>query len=188
MNKAIFVDKDGTLVEDIPYNVDPGMIRLTHRVIEGLKKLRKQGFMIIVVSNQSGIARGYFKTIALEKVEMKIQKMMRPSEVRIDAFYFCPHHPEGVVDEYAIDCECRKPKPGMLLKAAEKHNIDLSRSWMIGDILNDIEAGNAAGCKSILIDNGNETEWRMSEQRKPAAIVRDLGEAAEVIIHELEPA
>lgn len=187
MNKAIFIDKDGTLIHDIPYNVDPSLIQFTVGALEGLTKLRKQGYMIILVSNQSGIARGYFTENALENVKTKIQEMMRSAGIQIDAFYFCPHHPDGVVHKYAVSCDCRKPKPGMLLRAAEEYKIDLSQSWLIGDILNDVEAGNVAGCKTILIDNGNETEWVVSERRKPTATVRDLREAAEVIIHEFEP-
>src|SRR5687767_3555841 len=136
MNKAIFIDKDGTLIHDIPYNVDPSLIRFTAGALEGLTNLKKQGYMIILVPNQSGVAHGYFTENALDILMTRIQEKMRPSGIQIDAFYFCPHHPDGVVHKYAISCDCRKPKPGMLLRAAEKYNIDLSQSWMIGDILN----------------------------------------------------
>jgi D-glycero-D-manno-heptose 1,7-bisphosphate phosphatase len=187
MKKAIFIDKDGTLIHDIPYNVDASLVQFIPGALEGLTELKKQGYMIILVSNQSGVARGYFTENALESLITKMQEMMRLSEIEIDAFYFCPHHPDGVVHKYAISCDCRKPKPGMLLQAADKYNIDLSQSWMIGDILNDVEAGNAAGCRTILIDNGNETEWVLSERRKPTATVRDLRQAAEAIIHQFEP-
>jgi D-glycero-D-manno-heptose 1,7-bisphosphate phosphatase len=102
----------------------------------------------------------------------------------IDDFYFCPHHPEGVVRIYAKECVCRKPSEGLLIEAAQKWNIDLSQSWMVGDILNDIEAGSRAGCKTILVNNGNETEWIFTPQRTPTLIVRDLAEAAEKTVLE----
>ena len=87
--------------------------------------------------------------------------------------YYCPHYPDGKIQKYKIECDCRKPKPGLILQAAREHDIDLSNSWMIGDILNDVEAGNRAGCKTILLDNGNETEWIWNEIRTPAFIVNN---------------
>jgi histidinol phosphatase-like enzyme len=108
--------------------------------------------------------------------------MLNNHGIMLSGFYYCSHHPQGKIEPYAIDCDCRKPKPGLLHKAAIELKIDLSASWMIGDILNDIEAGNSAGCRSILIDNGNETEWMMNEIRRPIAKVRNIDEAAEYII------
>ena len=181
---AVFIDKDGTLVEDIPYNVKPGLIRFNPGAGMGLKKLKDHGFLLVLISNQSGVARGYFRESALEAVKQRIQELLQESGCQMDAFYFCPHHPDGVVTKYAISCPCRKPEPGMLLKAAKDLDIDLARSWMIGDILNDVEAGNSAGCKTILIDNGNETEWHRSEKRKPTATAAGISDAAEIILHE----
>jgi len=183
MNKAVFIDKDGTLIEDIPYNVDPGVVKFTVGAVNALKKLKRSGYLLILVSNQSGIAHGYFDEPALENMKFNLQEKLRLSNIELDAFYFCPHHPKGKIPKYAIVCECRKPKSGMILDAAKSHNIDLSRSWMIGDILNDVEAGNTAGCQTILIDNGNETEWLTSPMRTPTATAPDLGVAAEKIIH-----
>ena len=186
MNRAIFIDKDGTLVEDIPYNVDPKLLRFTEGAVDGLIKLRSRGYLLILVSNQSGVAHGYFREEALRHVEEKIQEMLSPFGVWLDASFFCPHHPQGRILPYSRICECRKPQPGMILKAAEQLTIDLKASWMIGDILNDVEAGTRAGCKTILIDNGNETEWVISEKRQPTATARNLGEAADLIIHQYE--
>jgi D-glycero-D-manno-heptose 1,7-bisphosphate phosphatase len=186
MNKAIFIDKDGTLIEDIPYNVRPDLIRFTEGAIDGLLQLKRKGYLLIVVSNQSGVAHGYFAEDDLTAVQDRLQDILRPSGIQIDAFYFCPHHPGGQVHAYAKVCPCRKPEPGMILRAASAYNIDLSRSWMIGDILNDVEAGNTAGCKTILINNGNETEWMVSEKRKPAAIVRNFRQAVDRITHQFE--
>ncbi|MBD2091732.1 HAD family hydrolase [Microcoleus sp. FACHB-1515] len=178
MNRAIFLDKDGTLIEDVPYNVDPDRIRLCQGAIEGLRSLHAVGYKLIVISNQSGIARGYFPARALMNVEQRLQKLL---DVSLSGFYYCPHHPGGTVDEFAIECDCRKPKPGMLLQAAKDHDIDLARSWFIGDILNDVEAGRTAGCRTILIDNGNETEWILKRSRLPNHIVANLTEAARIV-------
>ena len=180
MFAAVFLDKDGTLIPDIPYNVEPSQITLANFARSALGRLSDRGFKLIVVSNQSGVARGYFAESALIGVEQRLQELLSP--IRLNGFYYCPHHPHGKVDQYRIECECRKPKAGMLLKAAAEHQIDLARSWMIGDILNDVEAGKSAGCRSILIDNGNETEWILSAAREPHFRVTNLAEAAEAIV------
>ena len=182
MNKAIFIDKDGTLINDVPYNINPALITLSYKVIDGLKLLLPQQYLFIVISNQSGVALGYFKEAELEAVNKRIDELLAEHNIFIDAYYYCPHHSKGVVKEYAIDCDCRKPASGMLLKAALDFDIDLSQSWMIGDILNDVEAGNAAGCNTILIDSGNETEWELNERRKPGYIVKHFKKAAEIIL------
>ena len=181
MVPAVFLGKDGTLIPDIPYNVDPDKITLSEGAEIALRSLHTFGYKLIIISNQSGVARGYFPEIALAGVEQRLQELL--GEIPLTGFYYCPHHPSGSVIDYAIACDCRKPKSGLLLKAAQVHQIDLSRSWMIGDILNDIEAGHSAGCKTILIDNGNETEWIMSPQRSPDYTVSNLIEAANIIDH-----
>lgn len=182
MNKAVFIDKDGTLIHDIPYNVDPELIRLQEGAGDGLKLLKDKGYLLIVVSNQSGVARGYFPEEALVAVKERIQQELRSEGVQLDGFYTCPHHPCGIVDKYTIRCSCRKPEPGLLLRAAADFNVDLSKSWMIGDILHDVEAGNRAGCRTILIDNGNETEWVPGKYRTPNYKVRNIGDAARIIV------
>jgi D-glycero-D-manno-heptose 1,7-bisphosphate phosphatase len=178
LRKAVFIDKDGTLIPNIPYNVNPERITIDDETIEGLRLLKKEGFLFIVISNQSGIAKGYFREKDLQQVWNKISALLQKHEICIDAFYYCPHEPNGTVEQYAVECDCKKPLPGMIIKAACELKIDLSQSWMIGDILNDVEAGNRAGCSSILIDNGNETEWRMNKARTPDFIAANLLEAA----------
>ncbi len=179
MNKAIFIDKDGTLIHDVPYNVNPDMIRLEKYALESLYLLQQQGYYLIIISNQPGVALKYFKEADLKMVEEKIKNLLFENKVLLTGFYYCPH-------SHSSACACRKPKPGLLLKAAHDLQIDLSKSWMIGDILNDVEAGKRSGAKTILIDNGNETEWLLNEQRKPDYMVKNLKEAAEVIL--LHPA
>jgi D,D-heptose 1,7-bisphosphate phosphatase len=180
--KAVFLDKDGTLVEDVPYNVDPEKIRLVPEAVESLRALKAAGFKLIVISNQAGVAHGRFKEEALKGVEKRLNELLGEHGVALDGFYFCPHHPDGRVRVYTKTCFCRKPSPGMLFQAARDHGLNLADSWFIGDILNDVEAGRRADCRTILIDNGNETEWDLSPLRRPHYTVKTLAEAAQVIL------
>jgi len=168
--KAVFIDKDGTLVEDVPYNVDPARIALTQDAPQAIRAMAGQGYRIIVVSNQPGAALGLFEEAQLKNVEARLQEML-PA---LDGFYYCPHLPDA-------GCGCRKPASGMLERAARERGVELAASWMIGDILDDVEAGRRAGCRTILLDNGNETEWRIAEARSPDYIARDLPQAAAII-------
>jgi D-glycero-D-manno-heptose 1,7-bisphosphate phosphatase len=181
MRKAIFLDKDGTIIPDIPYNVDPSLITLNTGVGEGLAVLQALGYELIIVSNQSGVAFGRFEENDLESVFSKILDLLEPWNVLIKSFYYCPHHPDGIKKKHSFNCNCRKPLPGLINRAANDFNFNLSKSWMIGDILNDVEAGKKANCKSILIDNGNETEWIMNEWRKPDFIATNFITAAKHI-------
>lgn len=183
MNKAIFLDKDGTVIKDVPYNVNPDLITLMPGAVEGLKQLQANGYLLIMVTNQAGVARGYFTEAELPAVEERLQQLLGEHGVRLDGFYYSPNHPDGTVKPYNVACNFRKPMPGMLLQAAEEHEVDLKQSWMIGDILHDVEAGNRAGCRSILIDNGGETEWlKNNEYREPQFTCADLHEAAGYIL------
>jgi D-glycero-D-manno-heptose 1,7-bisphosphate phosphatase len=180
--KSVFLDKDGTLIENVPYNVDPTYIRLSNGALEGLTKLHSAGFRLIIVSNQAGVAHGKFREDELKKVESHLHKLLDEAGIPLAGFYYCPHHPDGKVATYAISCFCRKPNPGLLFQAAREHNLNLAGSWIVGDILHDIEAGRRADCRTVLIDNGNETEWRLSPLRQPHATVSNLAEAADAIL------
>jgi D-glycero-D-manno-heptose 1,7-bisphosphate phosphatase len=179
--RAIFLDKDGTLVENVPYNVNPALIELTWHAGQGLQLLRSLGYALFVVSNQAGVAKGLFTEAALGPVEHRLAERLAQYGVMLDGFYYCPHSPDGVISRYAIPCTCRKPMPGMLLRAAYEHGVSLAHSWMIGDILHDVEAGRRAGCRTVLIDNGNETEWKLSALRTPHLTAPDLYAAAQLI-------
>jgi histidinol-phosphate phosphatase family protein len=179
---AVFLDKDGTLVEDVPHNVDPDRIRLGRGAIAGLFALHAAGYRLVVVSNQCGVARGLFPESALRNVEGKLRDLLEDVGVPLAGFYYCPHHPEGNVAEYARACDCRKPAPGLLRRAAADLRVDCGTSWMIGDILDDVEAGRAAGCRTVLLDNGHETEWVRSLAREPDAIAPDLAAATRIIL------
>lgn len=178
---AIFLDKDGTLVEDVPYNVDPALLRLTPGAAEALRRWRAAGFMLVVVSNQSGLEGGIFERAALSRLHDGLADRLARQGVALDGFFACPH-----LD--ASGCDCRKPRPGLLLEAARVLGIDLARSWMVGDILNDVEAGHRAGCRSVLLDVGNETEWLRGPLRVPEQRCGDLPSAARATLAAEKPA
>jgi D,D-heptose 1,7-bisphosphate phosphatase len=146
--------------------------------------LAKLDYRFFVVSNQDGLARGHFDENSLHAVRHRLNDLLFREQLSLDGFYFCPHHPDGTIKSYAVDCLCRKPMPGMLLQAAREHDIDLRASWMVGDILNDVEAGNRAGCRTVLIDSGNETEWKLGNNRLPTRVVSDIYAAAVIIATE----
>lgn len=199
VTRAVFLDKDGTLIDNVPYNADPARIRLTRGAGPALRTLQRLGFRLLVVSNQSGIARGLIDESAMAGVRERIDQLLLQDEVRLDGFYYCPHGPQASDEQaacdtntasqdselrlarYALACDCRKPAPGMLLRAARDYGLALPQCWMVGDILDDVEAGRRAGCRTVLIDNGNETEWIDSPLRRPHWRAQDLPEAARQI-------
>lgn len=180
LKPAVFVDKDGTLVENVPYNVDPGQVRFLPAAMEALRALQDHGYALFVASNQSGLARGYFTRAQFARLQHGIERRLRDEAgVTLTDFLICPHaaSPTG-----GPMCLCRKPAPGMLLRAARKHRLDLAKSWMVGDTLDDVEAGRRAGCRGILFDNGGETVWRRTPLRKPDAVVQDWDDAVHRIL------
>ncbi len=176
---AVFLDKDGTLVENVPYNVDPVRIRFTRGAAEGVASLHAAGFALVVVSNQPGVGLGLFEAEALEEVRHCLRELLERAGAPLAGFYFCPHA-AGL--DGRPRCGCRKPAPGLLLRAARELYLDLAESWMVGDILDDVEAGHAAGCRTVLVDSGGETEWRLSADRVPDATAADLKAAADIVI------
>ncbi len=177
---AVFLDKDGTLVENVPYNVDPALLRLTRGAATALRLLADAGYLLFVVSNQPGIALGRFDSAALARLLEALELRLRERGIRLAGFYACPHAPVPV--GAAPGCECRKPAPGLLQRAAAEHGIDLSRSWMVGDILDDVEAGRRAGCRTVLLDVGNETVWRGGPLREPHRRAANLLDAARLML------
>ena len=158
-NKAVFLDRDG-VINEVIYHKEMGIIdspftveqfKLLPKVAEAINIFHDLGFRVIVVSNQPGMAKDRFSIDVFEKIREKMNTELKKDGVAVDAEYYCFHHPYATVKKYKKICNCRKPKPGMLQKAAEEHNIDLSKSWMIGDGIIDIAAGQTAGCRTILI-------------------------------------
>ena len=157
--KAIFLDRDGTINRYVGFLRDIDEFELLDGVAEAIKKINNSGYLAIVITNQPVIARGEVTFEELARIHNKMETLLGYEGAYVDAIYFCPHHPhkgyEGEVTQLKIECECRKPNPGMLLQAAVEYNVDLTNSWMVGDSKSDIEAGRAAGCKTALIANDN---------------------------------
>jgi D-glycero-D-manno-heptose 1,7-bisphosphate phosphatase len=184
-HRAVFLDRDGTINVEKEYLYKVEDFEFIPGAPEAIKSLKDAGFLVIVVSNQSGIGRGYFDEQAVEALHRHIQEELAGHGTSIDAFYFCPHHPEKGVGDYKIVCDCRKGEPGMLLQAANDHDIDLHRSFMIGDKLADVEAGERAGCQSILVMTGYGQSVSSELGVLKAKKCPDLGHAAKLIINEL---
>ena len=182
---AIFLDRDGTLIADVGYVRHPDDVRLLPGAADALKRFRDLGFRLVVVSNQSGVARGLFTDHQLQEIHQRLEQVLASDGVRLDAAYYCPYlpGPEAVVEMYRRDSELRKPRPGMLLKAAQEHDLDLAGSWMIGDSPRDVEAGRRAGCRTILLSaNGHGRDGAISMTPPPGVdpstpVVHNLSEA-----------
>ncbi len=182
-SRALFLDRDGTLVHASHYPSHPEQLRLYDGIGPELQFLQKQhNFRIIVITNQAGIAYGYFTEAHLQHMHNYLTDKLMVLGVHVDGIYHCPHHPEGVVKELSIRCECRKPQPGMLLRAARELELDLEHSWFVGDILDDVEAGNRAHCRTVLVDLGTESLPQQSV-RVPTFVARNTLHALQIIRH-----
>jgi D-glycero-D-manno-heptose 1,7-bisphosphate phosphatase len=173
-NRAVFVDRDGVLNE-LVYDDEEGRssspvstkgLRVFPFVPDSVKKLRSMGFLVIVISNQPGVAKKQFTQAELKRMSAKIRRVLSSKGTSLDGEYYCLHHPDGLVRELTLSCECRKPKPGLLLKAAKEKDIDLHESYFVGDGLIDVEAGRRAGCKTILVGHITTFLSRMMQERK----------------------
>ncbi|MFK7959991.1 MAG: D-glycero-alpha-D-manno-heptose-1,7-bisphosphate 7-phosphatase [Phycisphaerales bacterium] len=181
MQSAVFVDRDDTLIRNSGDLGDPDLVELLPGVADGLKSLREAGYRLIVVTNQGGVARGRYSEDDVDRVHRRIAELVDDAageaEV-LDRFYYCPYHPKGTVESYRREHFWRKPRPGMLLQAARDLDLDLASSWMIGDQMRDIEAGRAAGCRTILMtDQPAETL-----DGHPTATSASFGDAASVVV------
>lgn len=179
-HRAIFLDRDNTLIEDPGYLSDPGAVRLLPGVADALRRLAAAGYRLVVVSNQSAIARGLLAEDVLEQIHATLRAQLRAAGVTLDAIYYCPYHPDGHVPPYNQESPERKPNPGMLLRAARELNLDLAASWMIGDAARDMEAGRRAGCRTILVPS-HETDLAAA-QPWADAVAESLAAAADHIL------
>jgi D-glycero-D-manno-heptose 1,7-bisphosphate phosphatase len=185
--RAVFLDRDGTLNVDTGYVARPEDVRLCAGAAEGLRRLAAAGFLLVVVSNQSGIARGLLEPAQADAVDARVAELLREHGVELTASYRCPHLPGGSRPEFARECDCRKPHPGLLLRAAADLGIDLRASWAVGDAPRDAQAGLAAGCRAVLVD-GEPTAVPSASgaglDDLPAGVYRahDLVGAAEIIL------
>lgn len=181
LNRAVFLDRDGVIIADTGYIDSIKRVFFLPGVAEGLKKLQEKGFMLVIITNQSGVARGFFSEQTLKGINKNILDRLKIQGVEIEKVYYCPHHPEGKIKEYTLQCDCRKPLPGMILQAARELNIDLGASFLIGDSERDILAGQSAGCKTILLKNPKK---ELNSSVKPDKIVENLQQAVEFIFEE----
>ncbi len=191
--KAIFLDRDGVLNE-LVYDEEEGhvasplsakQLRVFRYAGESVSKIRQDlGYKAVVISNQPGVAKRQFSTMELEKMNQKIRKELARYGTFLDAEYYCLHHPNALIQEYRVICDCRKPKPGMLLRAAREHDIDLSNSFFVGDALIDVKAGKSAGCKTIMIGHMTSflSDLMEKENTTPDYIVASLKEVPDLLI------
>ena len=183
--RAIFIDRDGTLNEDTGYIATPEELILYPWTAEAVRLINNSGFKAIVITNQSGVARGMYSERALGRIHSKMIEQLAREHARIDAVYFCPHHPEVGDARYRIACECRKPRTGMLDAASREHNIDLARSFVIGDKASDIKLAESAGARAALVMTGYGRQTLAHPDRwpcKPAFIAENLLEAVRQIL------
>jgi D,D-heptose 1,7-bisphosphate phosphatase len=154
VTRAVFLDRDGVLIEEAGYLDRIDRLRFFPYSVDAVRLLNRGGFAVIVATNQAGIARGFFDQAFVEETHRHISEVLKKGGARIDGFYYCPHHPEGSVEGYRRTCDCRKPQPGLLKKAAADHHLDLTRSFIVGDRVHDLEAGAAVGAKGVLVRTG----------------------------------
>jgi len=187
---AVFLDRDGTIIEDMGYLDDPSELRLLPGAAEAIRRFREAGYRVVVVSNQSGVARGMFDEDALARVHARLEELLQDHGASLDRAYYCPYldGPDAKIDTYRKDSELRKPKPGMLLQAARELKIDLRRSWMIGDAPCDVEAGRRAGCRAIRVgSNGTLDQVGESDDAREVPRVAALSEAADMVLNATKP-
>lgn len=159
MTRAVFLDRDGVLIEDVHLLTQPAQLRLLPGVPTTLQRLAAAGFRLLVVSNQPVVARGLATEAEVECVHAELQRLIiAAGGAPVERFYFCPHHPNATLPAYRVACECRKPRPGMLLQAAREHGVDLRASFAVGDRITDIIAGTRAGCRTVLVQTGKHTD------------------------------
>jgi D-glycero-D-manno-heptose 1,7-bisphosphate phosphatase len=187
---AIFLDRDGTLNVDVGYLHALEDLELFPWSIDALRALQRAGYLLVVISNQSGIALGFIEDGFVERAHEAIQHRLQRAGTAIDAFYYCPHHPTASRAELRQDCDCRKPRPGMIHQAARALDIDLTRSWTIGDKWIDVQVGHAAGTRSILVRTGwgSHAEQRRPDGQQVEAICDNLMHAVTTILHAPPPA
>ncbi|MDQ3854939.1 MAG: HAD family hydrolase [Chloroflexota bacterium] len=179
-SRALFLDRDGTLDHPRHYPTRPEELELFEGLSGPLRTLQAVGYKLVMVTNQSGLARGLFTRDDLARMHSYLSQQLADLGVHLDAIYHCPHHPDGTVEELTGSCDCRKPAPGMLLRAGRDLDLDLPRSWLVGDILDDVEAGHRARCRTVLVDLGTESDPEQ-ELRRPHYVARDTRHALDLI-------
>ncbi len=180
-NKAIFLDRDDTLIEDPGYISDPGQVKLMDGAAEALIELRAMGYKLVIVSNQSTVARGIITEKVLGEIHNRLEQLLAEKHASLDRIYYCPYHPDGVVPKYRKESDLRKPKPGMLQLASRELSLDLDKSWIIGNSNCDVEAGLLAGCRTILIGHASQNVPSEFSEVEPDFKAVNIKEAVNII-------
>jgi D,D-heptose 1,7-bisphosphate phosphatase len=180
-NKAIFLDRDNTLIEDPGYINNPDQVKLFEGASEALIALKAMGYKLVVVSNQSAVARGIVTEEALAQIHKRLEQLLAEEGVTLDRIYYCPYHPDGVIPKYRRKSDLRKPNPGMLLAAGKDMDIDLRESWMVGNSPGDIEAGARAGCRTIMVESRGHEQKIQPGERAPDYKAVNLKEVVNII-------
>lgn len=180
-NKAIFLDRDDTIIEDPGYINNPDQVKLLDGAPEALSSLKAMGYKLVVVSNQSGVARGIVTEESLGRIHKRLEQLLAEKGVSLDRIYYCPYHPEGVIPKYRKESDLRKPNPGMLLTAGKDLDIDLAESWMVGNSVRDVEAGKRAGCKTVMLASRTHEQKIAPGEPGPDYRAVNLKEAANII-------
>jgi histidinol-phosphate phosphatase family protein len=185
MSRAVFLDRDGTLVEEVPYLHEPERVVLLPGAAAALRALAGAGFALVVVTNQAGVARGYYDEAAVAATHLRLAELLAAEDVTLNGAWYCPHHPDGAVPAYARACPGRKPRPGMLHAAAAALGLDLTRSWLVGNHPDDAAAARAAGATPLFVTTGDG-----ATRPPPAALpaLPDLPAAAAAILNRDRPA
>jgi D-glycero-D-manno-heptose 1,7-bisphosphate phosphatase len=186
--RAVFIDRDGTISEEVGYVNHPSRYRVFPYAAEAIRQLREAGWLAILVTNQAGVARGYFTEDVITAVHTLLAAELERGGARLDAIYYCPHHPSVGEPPYRADCDCRKPRPGLIRRAAANLDIDLAASWMIGDRYSDTELARNAGTRAALVLSGyGRGEWeyqRAAWRHQPDLVAENLLEAVRTITKE----
>lgn len=185
---AIFLDRDGTLNEEMGYLNHLSRFQIYPWTPEAIRLINRSGFLAVVVTNQSGVARGYFDEELVHEVHGFLKKILEESGARLDGIYYCPHYPEGTGNSYRRPCDCRKPKPGMMLRAESELGVDLRRSYIISDQYRDLEMGWSVGARAVLVltgyGRGNYEHLRGSWPRQPDRVAENVFSAVAEIVEE----
>lgn len=186
---GVFMDRDGTVSKEIGYVNHPARYELLPRTAAAIRKLNQAGIKALLTTNQAGVARGYFKEDMIWKVHDKLERLLKEKDAYLDSIYYCPHHPDVGEGKYRQDCDCRKPKPGLLIQGKEEFDLDLTKSYMIGDKISDVEVGQEVGAKGVLVLTGyglgayeyEREQWNV----EPDYIAKDLLDAVNWILKDI---
>ena len=183
INRACFLDRDGVLIEEVNYLSSPEQVNILPESVKALQLLKDKGYKIIVVTNQAGVARGFFTDDSITEVHREIDGQLSEYKLKIDHYYYCPHHPDGSVNKYAITCNCRKPMPGMILQAVQDYNIDLNNSFLVGDKISDLIAAENSGCLGLLVETGHGKDHKKDAIAKGFSVFSNLEKAVEFFLN-----